>query len=307
MASRLACLATGFTAGSQSGLGDTRRGRRARHTTTVDRRHTAPFASRAAACSTRPSAVCSRCGDFQSDELPQQPPESAHRRLVEKSAGDDGSTPDRHITSPPNTVACNSTSAPAPKVMPHNSAIERLRELGIANAIVAVAGDIHVAGSRGERRLAHRHSSSARARHPRAVELNDGESISTSGDYQRYFTYQETPLPPPARSAHRLSRRQRHLGHGHRPRRRSSPMPPRRRCSSPARKHWPTHRPRPGRGSGHACRRRTAMCTLTPAMATRVQYRRRPAPAHYMSRHFTVMRNWLTGADIACCSSLARS
>jgi len=69
-------------------------------------------------------------------------------------------------------------------------AIERLRDLGIKNAIVAVAGDIHVAGAHGERpwRIG--------IRRPReagilgAVELEDGESISTSGDYQRYFTYQ---------------------------------------------------------------------------------------------------------------------
>jgi thiamine biosynthesis lipoprotein len=64
---------------------------------------------------------------------------------------------------------------------------ERLQQLGIDNAIVAVAGDIHVIGNRGERAWR------VGVRHPRtpgiiaSTELHDGESISTSGDYERYF------------------------------------------------------------------------------------------------------------------------
>lgn len=64
---------------------------------------------------------------------------------------------------------------------------ERLKRLGIDNAIVAVAGDIHVIGNRGERAWR------VGIRHPRtpgiiaSTELHDDESISTSGDYERYF------------------------------------------------------------------------------------------------------------------------
>lgn len=66
---------------------------------------------------------------------------------------------------------------------------QHLRTLGIRNAIIAVAGDIHAIGARGDRpwRIG--------IRHPRApgvlaaTELRDGESISTSGDYERYFEH----------------------------------------------------------------------------------------------------------------------
>lgn len=67
---------------------------------------------------------------------------------------------------------------------------EHLQRLGIGNAIVAVAGDIRALGRRGERAWR------VGIRHPRAAgilaatELRDGESISTSGDYERYFTYE---------------------------------------------------------------------------------------------------------------------
>ena len=64
---------------------------------------------------------------------------------------------------------------------------ELLRSRGIDSAIIAVAGDIRAIGTRGERpwRIG--------VRHPRApgviasTDLGDGESISTSGDYERYF------------------------------------------------------------------------------------------------------------------------
>ena len=68
-------------------------------------------------------------------------------------------------------------------------AIEHLQRLGIHNAIVAAAGDLHVLGSHGARPW------HIGIRHPRApgviasVDLKSGESISTSGDYERYFTY----------------------------------------------------------------------------------------------------------------------
>ncbi len=69
-------------------------------------------------------------------------------------------------------------------------AIEHLQRLGVHNAIVAAAGDLHVLGSHGARPW------HIGIRHPRApgiiasVDLKSGESISTSGDYERYFTFQ---------------------------------------------------------------------------------------------------------------------
>jgi thiamine biosynthesis lipoprotein len=69
-------------------------------------------------------------------------------------------------------------------------AIEHLQRLGVHNAIVAAAGDLHVLGRHGARPW------HIGIRHPRApgiiasVDLNSGESISTSGDYERYFTFQ---------------------------------------------------------------------------------------------------------------------
>lgn len=68
---------------------------------------------------------------------------------------------------------------------------EYLRALGIHDAIVAVAGDIHVIGAHGDRPWR------VGIRHPRApgvlaaTELRDGESISTSGDYERYFEHDQ--------------------------------------------------------------------------------------------------------------------
>ena len=69
-------------------------------------------------------------------------------------------------------------------------AIEHLQRLGVHNAIVAASGDIHVLGMHGARPW------HIGIRHPRApgiiasVDLKSGESISTSGDYERYFTFQ---------------------------------------------------------------------------------------------------------------------
>jgi len=69
-------------------------------------------------------------------------------------------------------------------------AIEHLQRLGVHNAIVAAAGDLHVLGTHGTRPW------HIGIRHPRApgiiasVDLKSGESISTSGDYERYFSHQ---------------------------------------------------------------------------------------------------------------------
>lgn len=68
-------------------------------------------------------------------------------------------------------------------------AIERLRALGVTDAIVNAGGDLRVIGRHGERpwRIG--------IRHPRGrgimaeLEVADGESVFTSGDYERYFIY----------------------------------------------------------------------------------------------------------------------
>lgn len=127
---------------------------------------------------------------FQNDELPQRPPESARIAdwLKNPPAMTDLHLSGTHLTTRHRDVQLDFGACA--KGYAAQQAIARLRELGITNAIVAVAGDIHVAGSRGERpwRIG--------IRHPRepgilgAVTLNDGDSISTSGDYQRFFTYQ---------------------------------------------------------------------------------------------------------------------
>jgi thiamine biosynthesis lipoprotein len=69
-------------------------------------------------------------------------------------------------------------------------AIERLRELGIENAIVNAGGDLRAIGRHGERpwRIG--------IRAPRgegvlaAVELDGDESVFTSGDYERHFEWE---------------------------------------------------------------------------------------------------------------------
>lgn len=64
---------------------------------------------------------------------------------------------------------------------------QQLQALGIDNALIAVAGDIRALGQRGERawRIGIRHPRAAGVL--AATDLADGESISTSGDYERYF------------------------------------------------------------------------------------------------------------------------
>lgn len=69
-------------------------------------------------------------------------------------------------------------------------AIDTLREHGIDNAIVNAGGDLKVIGRHGERpwRIG--------VRNPRgdgvlaAIEARDGESVFTSGDYERFFEWQ---------------------------------------------------------------------------------------------------------------------
>jgi len=68
-------------------------------------------------------------------------------------------------------------------------AIERLREMGIENAIVNAGGDLRAIGRHGDRPWR------VGIRHPRQpgilawVEIEGDESVFTSGDYERYFEY----------------------------------------------------------------------------------------------------------------------
>lgn len=71
-----------------------------------------------------------------------------------------------------------------------NDAIETLRKMGIRNAIVNAGGDLRAIGRRGERpwRIGIRDplGSGMLA----ALEVEGDECVFTSGDYERYFTYQ---------------------------------------------------------------------------------------------------------------------
>jgi thiamine biosynthesis lipoprotein len=68
--------------------------------------------------------------------------------------------------------------------------IQHLREMGINNAIFAVAGDVKSLGRHGDRGWR------VGIKHPRqddviaSIDMQGEEGISTSGDYERYFFYQ---------------------------------------------------------------------------------------------------------------------
>ncbi len=74
-------------------------------------------------------------------------------------------------------------------------AISALQSKGIRDAIVNIGGDLKVIGARGQNQWI------VGIRHPRkngilaSIVLNDNESIFSSGDYERYFEYKNTPYP----------------------------------------------------------------------------------------------------------------
>jgi thiamine biosynthesis lipoprotein len=77
-----------------------------------------------------------------------------------------------------------------------DTAIEALKQQGIENAIINIGGDLRAIGRHGERpwRIG--------IRHPRqegqilaSVTVNDNESVFTSGDYERYFSYEGQRYP----------------------------------------------------------------------------------------------------------------
>ena len=69
-------------------------------------------------------------------------------------------------------------------------AMEQLHKLGIRNAIINAGGDLSVIGQHGDRAW------NIGIRHPRknnllaSIEVKNNESVFTSGDYERFFTYQ---------------------------------------------------------------------------------------------------------------------
>lgn len=77
-----------------------------------------------------------------------------------------------------------------------DAAINALKQQGIENAIINIGGDLRAIGSHGDRpwRIG--------IRHPRkeggmmaSVAIDHDESVFTSGDYERYFTYESQRYP----------------------------------------------------------------------------------------------------------------
>jgi len=76
-------------------------------------------------------------------------------------------------------------------------AIDELRRKGYANAIVNAGGNLRTAGSRGERpwRIGVRHPrpdnrEGAQSSVLASIEVENGEAVVTSGDYERYFEFE---------------------------------------------------------------------------------------------------------------------
>jgi len=124
---------------------------------------------------------------FHSDDPPQQPPSATaiQEQLIRTPSMADLQLDGAHLRTANRAVQLDFGAFAKGYAAQRGS--ELLRSLGIDNAIIAVAGDIHAIGTRGKRpwRIG--------VRHPRApgviaaTDLGDGESISTSGDYERYF------------------------------------------------------------------------------------------------------------------------
>ena len=127
---------------------------------------------------------------FQSDErgdAPPPSPEAVAELLAEHPSMDDlvldGLT--LHSTNP----AVRLDFGAFAKGRGVDMGIERLRELGIANAIINAGGDLRAIGRHGKRpwRIG--------VRHPRgegllaALEVEGDQSVFTSGDYERYFEF----------------------------------------------------------------------------------------------------------------------
>lgn len=77
-----------------------------------------------------------------------------------------------------------------------DAAINALKKQGVENAIINIGGDLRAIGRHGDRPW------KIGIRHPRkeggmmaSVELQEDESVFTSGDYERYFTYEGKRYP----------------------------------------------------------------------------------------------------------------
>lgn len=70
--------------------------------------------------------------------------------------------------------------------------IQEFKDLGIENALVSVGGNIKVVGENIQKdrpwRVGLRHPRGARGSHFALTDLHDGETVVSSGDYERYFT-----------------------------------------------------------------------------------------------------------------------
>jgi len=124
---------------------------------------------------------------FHSDTLPSGPPPSqdAIRSLVEKQPrmADIQIDGDRVRCLNP-TVSLDFGGLAKGAAL--DLAMQRLRSMGVQNAIINAGGDLNVIGSHGNRPW------NVGVRHPQgegvlaAVELRDGETVYTSGNYERY-------------------------------------------------------------------------------------------------------------------------
>lgn len=128
---------------------------------------------------------------FQSEDPPQRPPEPAAiaAQVAKHASMADLSLKGTRLRTSNRAVQLDFGGFAKGYAAQYGA--QYLRALGIHDAVVAVAGDIHVIGAHGDRpwRIG--------IRHPRApgvlaaTELRDGESISTSGDYERYFEFEQ--------------------------------------------------------------------------------------------------------------------
>ena len=128
---------------------------------------------------------------FHSDELPAGPPpdQAAIAALVEQNPTIDDIVIDGVRMKSTNPAVKLDVGAMA-KGLALDREIEVLRKLGIRNAIINAGGDLKVLGRHGDRPWR------VGIRHPRkpgvlaAVNVQDGEAVFTSGDYERYYEYQ---------------------------------------------------------------------------------------------------------------------
>jgi len=130
---------------------------------------------------------------FASDDPPKGPPPSA--KAIRAILDQEPSMEDIHLnglTMQSSNPALKLDFGAFAKGYAVDHAIDVLRELGINNAVVNAGGDLRAIGRHGDRPWR------VGIRHPReagilaSVEVENDESIFTSGDYERYFDWQGT-------------------------------------------------------------------------------------------------------------------